>query len=211
MLIINGLNFSSLLDTNLKAHEEMMSQLPALFAVLEKAACVIASALKQQKKVLFMGNGGSASDAQHLAAELVGRFYAERRALAGIALNTDTSLLTSVGNDYGFDSIFFRQIEALCQPGDVVVGLSTSGNSPNVLKAMALAKEIGAFTIGFTGKSGGKLASIVDLLLNVPSEIVPRIQEAHIFLGHNLCELIEKMILDEADVSKMFSQTTDKA
>lgn len=211
MLIINELKFSSLLNANLKAHEDTMIQLTAFFPVLEKAAYLVALALQQNKKVLFMGNGGSASDAQHLAAELVGRFYAERKALAGIALNTDTSLLTSIGNDYGFDTIFSRQIEALCHPGDVVVGLSTSGNSPNVLSAMILAKEMGAYTIGFTGKTGGKLASTVDLLLNVPSETVPRIQEAHIFLGHNLCELIEKMMLESRDMPAVVAQSAETA
>ncbi|MGE5582064.1 MAG: SIS domain-containing protein [Bacillota bacterium] len=149
-------------------------------------------ALESGNTIFFMGNGGSAADSQHLAAELVGRFQKERKAMAAVALTTDTSIITSVGNDYGFESIFYRQVEALVKKGDVVVGISTSGNSPNVLKAIAKAKEEGAYTIGMTGENGGTLNSICDLCIKVPSKVTARIQEAHILIGHIICELIEE-------------------
>lgn len=142
-------------------------------------------------KILWMGNGGSAADSQHLAAEFVGRYVKERRGLPSIALTTDTSILTSVGNDYGYDYVFARQIEALCTDKDLVVGISTSGNSSNVLRAMEAAKAIGATTVGWTGEGGGKLASICDMMLAIPSKVTARIQEAHILIGHILCELID--------------------
>ncbi len=148
--------------------------------------------LKQGRTVFFMGNGGSAADSQHLAAEFVGRFVKERKGLPAIALTTDTSILTAVGNDYGFDTIFSRQVEALVRAGDVVVGLSTSGNSPNVVKALELAKELGATTIGLTGRGGGKMAAICDLCIRVPADVTARIQEAHIFIGHMVCELVDE-------------------
>jgi len=147
--------------------------------------------LQASGKILFCGNGGSAADAQHFAAELVGRFYVERRALAAIALTTDTSVLTCLGNDYSYDIIFSRQLEALCQPGDVVVLLTTSGDSPNILRAARTAQACGAYTVGFTGKAGGQLKTRVDDCLIVPSDNTPRIQEMHLFLGHTLCQAIE--------------------
>jgi D-sedoheptulose 7-phosphate isomerase len=147
-------------------------------------------------KVMWMGNGGSAADSQHLAAELVGRFSRERRALPSVALTTDTSILTAVGNDYGYDKIFVRQIDALCNPGDVVVGISTSGNSPNVIEALTLARERGAHTIGFTGADGGRMRDLVDHCLRVPSTETARIQEAHILIGHLLCDWVEAGFVD---------------
>lgn len=150
------------------------------------------ASLRQGGKILFVGNGGSAADAQHLAAEFVGRFEKERRGLAAIALTTDTSILTAVGNDYGFDQVFSRQVEALARPGDVVVGISTSGNSPNVVQALMVAKDLGAITIGMTGESGGKMASICDLCIQVPSKITARIQEAHILIGHIVCAAVDE-------------------
>ena len=152
-------------------------------------------------KILLLGNGGSAADCQHIAAEIVGRYKRERRGLPAIALTTDTSILTAVGNDYGFEHVFSRQVEALCTPKDVVIGLSTSGNSPNVLAAIHTARQIGAFTIGLTGGGGGKLAQCCDLSLVVASNDTPRIQEAHILVGHMLCDLIDAETLDSTPCS----------
>lgn len=181
----------------LQEHQMMMIKLESLVPAIENIAKRIAVTLQKGGKVFLMGNGGSAADAQHIAAELVGRFKAERRGLAAIALTTDTSILTSVGNDYGYNCIFSRQLEALCQPNDVVIGISTSGNSSNVLKGLEVAKEIGAYTIGWTGESGGKLAQVCDDCFCVPSANVARIQEAHIFIGHSICECVENIIISE--------------
>jgi len=142
--------------------------------------------------IFWCGNGGSAADAQHIAAELIGRFERERRAIASVALTTDTSILTSVGNDYGFDSIFQRQVEALVRPGDVLVGLSTSGNSPNVLRAIEQANGQGAVTVGLLGRDGGQLKDLCRLSIVVPANNTARIQEMHGLIGHILCDLIEK-------------------
>jgi D-sedoheptulose 7-phosphate isomerase len=144
------------------------------------------------RKVLIFGNGGSAADSQHIAGELVSKFRRERQALAAIALTTDTSILTSIGNDYGFDYLFARQIEALGQEGDVAWGISTSGNSPNVLRAVKTAREQGLITLGFTGQDGGELKNLVDICFCVPSSSTPRIQEVHITVAHALCELVEQ-------------------
>lgn len=152
----------------------------------------LAEALRQGKKLLVMGNGGSAADAQHFVAEIVGRFSLERPALPAIALTTDTSILTAVGNDYGFDAVFLRQIQALAAGGDVVVGISTSGNSPNVLAALREARARGAFTVALLGRDGGSIAPAVDLPLVIPSRETPRIQEYHITLIHIVCDLVEK-------------------
>ncbi len=158
------------------------------------AVRLIIDAYKQHKKVLICGNGGSAADAQHMAGELVGRFKMERQALGAIALTTDSSILTAIGNDYGFDDIFSRQIEALVESGDVVIGISTTGNSPNVIKGLILAKEKGAVTIGLTGKDGGKLKDLVDVCIIVPSSNTPRIQEGHITIIHIICLLVEQSL-----------------
>ena len=175
----------------LAAHQAVMSQLEPLLPQIFAVAQCWRDCIKRGGKILLMGNGGSAADCQHIAAEIVGRYKRERRGLPSIALTTDTSILTSVGNDYGFEFIFSRQVEALCTPLDVVVGLSTSGNSPNVVRAIATAKEIGATTVAMTGGSGGKLATLCDFNLIMPSSDTPRIQEAHIFIGHSLCDLLE--------------------
>lgn len=148
-------------------------------------------ALREGGKLLFAGNGGSAADAQHWAGELVSRFYYDRPGLAAIALTTDTSVLTAIGNDYGYDYTFARQIEALGRSGDVFVAISTSGNSPNILRAVEAARTRGLGVIGFTGETGGKLSALCDLCFRVPSDETPRIQEGHEFLGHLLCSLIE--------------------
>lgn len=160
-------------------------------------AGIMIDSLQNNNKILLMGNGGSAADAQHLAAELVGRFKAERKALPAIALTTDTSILTALGNDYGYDSVFTRQIAALGRAGDVVVGISTSGKSPNILKAIEYAKEIGCKTIGLTGKDGGELAKVVDIPLVIPSQETSRIQEAHITIGHIVCSLVEENFIEK--------------
>lgn len=161
---------------------------------IAQAAAWIVSSYGNGGKLVLFGNGGSAGDAQHIAAELVGRFERERRALPAIALTTNTSTLTAIGNDYGYNKIFSRQVEAWVQPADVVIGISTSGNSPNVLEGIAAAKLKGAKTIGLTGEKGGKLASQTDLCLKVPSSNTARIQESHIMIGHLLCLLLEQQI-----------------
>lgn len=158
------------------------------------AAGIIAESLRKGGKVILFGNGGSAADAQHIAAELMGRFRMERRALPAIALNTNSSLITAIGNDYDFTLTFSRQVEALVREGDVAVGISTSGRSSNVIYALKRASELGAKTIALTGGTGGTLASVADLAIVVPSDDTPRIQEAHITIGHVLCDLIERML-----------------
>ncbi len=156
-----------------------------------KAVNIIEKSLKSSGKILIFGNGGSAADAQHIAAEFVNRYLKERNALPAIALTTDTSILTSIGNDSSFENIFSRQIEALGKRGDVAWGLSTSGRSKNIVKALSIAKSIGLKTIGFTGSDGGEIKKLVDCNINVPSMSTPRIQELHITIGHIICELIE--------------------
>lgn len=156
-----------------------------------KAVNIIEKSLKSSGKILIFGNGGSAADAQHIAAEFVNRYLKERNALPAIALTTDTSILTSIGNDSSFENIFSRQIEALGKKGDVAWGLSTSGRSKNIVKALSIAKSIGLKTIGFTGSDGGEIKKLVDCNINVPSMSTPRIQELHITIGHIICELIE--------------------
>jgi D-sedoheptulose 7-phosphate isomerase len=161
-----------------------------------KAADMLVSCIASGNKILIFGNGGSAADAQHLAAEFVNRFQIERPPLAAIALTTDTSVLTSIGNDYHFDEIFSKQIQALGKLGDIAWAISTSGNSPNVLKAVKTARKTGIVTIGMTGRSG-KLAAIADLVFSVDSDITASIQETHITLGHILCHLIERKLYPE--------------
>ncbi|MEO8417914.1 MAG: D-sedoheptulose 7-phosphate isomerase [Methylophilaceae bacterium] len=179
------------LRSALAEHQAVMMQLDSLLPQISALAQRLRDCLKHGGKILLMGNGGSAADSQHIAAEIVGRYKRERRGLPAIALTTDTSILTSVGNDYGFEFIFSRQVEALCGPLDVVIGMSTSGNSANVVRAMETAKQIGATTVAMTGASGGKLADLCDFNLAIPSSNTPRIQEAHIFIGHVVCELVE--------------------
>jgi D-sedoheptulose 7-phosphate isomerase len=164
---------------------------------ISEAINLIRESINNGGKLLLMGNGGSAADAQHLAAEFVGRFKKERKALPAIALTTDTSALTCLGNDYGFESIFSRQIEALARKGDAVIGISTSGNSENVFRAVQKANEIGAISIGFLGNDGGRIKKIVHKAIVVPSNDTARIQESHITIGHIICEIIEQEISDE--------------
>lgn len=165
---------------------------PELVLRIEDFKSAIVKAYRNGAKVLFCGNGGSAADAQHIAAELSGRFYLDRKPLYAEALHCNSSFMTSVSNDYGYENVFSRAVEATAHKGDVLVGISTSGNSANVLKAFEKAREIGICTIALTGKDGGKMANYSDLLINVPSDVTPRIQEAHIMIGHIVCELVEK-------------------
>lgn len=173
------------------AHMTMFNALEPLFPLISEVGIAMQTCIKNGGKILLMGNGGSAADSQHIAAEIVGRFKKERKGMPAIALTTDTSILTSVGNDYGYDYIFARQIEALCTPKDLVIGITTSGNSANVVRAIEAAKEIGATTVGLTGGTGGKLLNLCDYNLIMPSSVTARIQEAHIFVGHSLCEILE--------------------
>lgn len=168
--------------------------LQALAPQIEQVSKLCVDALKKGHKIMFCGNGGSAADSQHLAAELVGRYKMNRPAMNAIALTVDTSILTAVGNDYGYDTIFERQIEGIGKKGDVLVGLSTSGNSKNVVLAFELAQKIGISTVAMTGKSGGKMKEIADITINVPSDTTNNIQEMHIAVGHLLCGVIEKEI-----------------
>ena len=163
-----------------------------------EAANRMVDAIRAGSKVLTFGNGGSAADAQHIAAEFVGRFIPDRPPIAAIALSTDTSILTACGNDYGYDSIFARQILALGKAGDVAIGISTSGNSANVLAALDAARSKGLFTIGFSGEDGGKMNNRTDILFRVPSKVTPRIQETHITLGHILCEIVDRTLFPDA-------------
>ncbi len=158
---------------------------------IETASEMLTDTLKKGNKVLLCGNGGSAADAQHIAAELTGRYKSERKGLPGIALTTDTSALTAIGNDYGYERVFDRQVEALANEGDLLIGISTSGNSANVLSALKTAKARGCTTIGFSGHTGGAMNEICDINLVVPSDDTPRIQEMHILFGHTLCQIVD--------------------
>ena len=165
-----------------------------LMLEIEKVVHAISHAFKSGNAVYFAGNGGSAADAQHLAAEFSGRFYKDRKALPSDALHCNTSYLTAVANDYSFDVIYARLLEGLAKPGDVLVGISTSGNSGNIIKAFEMAKSIDVVTVGFTGASGGLMKPLSDFLINIPSTTTPRIQESHILVGHIICELVEENI-----------------
>lgn len=186
-------------ESSLREHQSVFSDLLASgMDEIRKCAREITNALAQEKKILLCGNGGSAADAQHIAAELLGRFESERRALPAIALTTDTSALTAISNDYGFDNVFSRQVAGLARPGDVLVGISTSGNSPNVNSAVMTARGIGCRIVGLTGASGKRLASLCDAAVIVPSTRTARIQEAHIAIGHIWCELVDNWLDEEA-------------
>ena len=163
---------------------------------LEIAANLCINSLQNGGKILIFGNGGSAADAQHIAAELVGRYKVERKGLSAIALTTDTSALTSIGNDYGYNHVFDRQVEALANKGDVAIGISTGGSSDNVISALRLAKKMGCKTIGFSGRDGGEMNALCDVNLVVPAEDTPRIQEMHIVIGHTVCHLIDLAFKD---------------
>ncbi len=172
-------------------HLEVVRGVEGQQALLEQIALAMAAALHRGNQILWCGNGGSAGDSQHLAAEIVGRFRRERRGLPSVALTTDTSILTAIANDYGYEMVFARQVEALARPGDVLVGISTSGNSRNVIAALEAAKLRGLVTVAFTGEGGGRMGALADHLFAVSSRDTARIQEAHILAGHMLCDWLE--------------------
>lgn len=186
------------IDRLFDEHLKVVCETQKSTAILAQLAMILSDALRQGNKILVFGNGGSAADAQHLAAELVGRFQLERKGLPAIALTTDSSILTALANDYGFERVFARQVEALAQKGDVLLGITTSGNSPNVLEAFEQGRRMGAVLAAMTGKTGGRLAHQSDvLLLRAPSSNTPRIQEIHGLWIHILCELLEKRLFEE--------------
>jgi D-sedoheptulose 7-phosphate isomerase len=180
------------IERSLEVHGRLLH---ACLPAMAKGADALVSAYLARRKAIFFGNGGSAADAQHLAAEFVGRYLRERTPLPALALNANSSAVTAISNDYGYAEVFSRQLEALGAPGDVAVGISTSGNSPNVIQAIRAARRLGLFTIGMTGASGGALREVVDVLIAAPSEETPRIQECHILIGHSLCDAVEQAIL----------------
>ena len=180
-----------MIKSELEGHLATIQATFALEADIKKACEAAVATLKAGGKILLCGNGGSAADAQHIAAELTGRYKTERGALAGIALTTDTSALTAIGNDYGYEFVFSRQLEALGREGDLLIAISTSGNSGNVVKALELAQKIGIKTIGLSGRTGGAMNELCELNLVVPSNDTPRIQEMHIMIGHIICQAID--------------------
>ena len=182
----------SIIQSEFEKHIHTSSQTLSIISEdIEKAAILCIESLKNNNKILICGNGGSAADSQHIAAELVSRYKTERQGLAAIALTTDTSILTAIGNDYGYDKIFSRQIEALASPNDVVIGISTGGTSKNVINAFLEAKKNDCKLIGFSGRGGGEFNELCDVNIIIPSQDTPRIQEMHIFVGHTICHLID--------------------
>ena len=196
--LLNGGIAGQFRDTEQNLHA--MSEDTELHATLARAAAACIGALRDGRKILFAGNGGSAADAQHLAGELVSRFNYDRPGLAAFALTTDTSVLTAIGNDYGYERLFARQVQAVGAAGDVLVAISTSGRSPNILAAVREARAKGIVSIGMTGRGGGPLAALCDHCLRTPSDLTPRIQEGHIAMGHTLCWLIERAIFPQVSV-----------
>lgn len=182
---------TSLFLSNLTSHQTLMADLSVLDGVITRAGEALTERLAGGGKLMFCGNGGSAADSQHLAAELTGRFMKDRRPLAGLALSTDSSALTCIGNDYSFDDVFVRQLQALGRSGDALLAISTSGQSANVIRAVRAARELGIYTVGLLGRDGGALRPICDTAIVVPSQVTARIQEAHLLIGHTLCGLIE--------------------
>lgn len=185
-------NMEKIIKNSFDKHKEALKLLEEHIDRIEEIASVFISSLKNKGKIIFIGNGGSAADAQHLSAELVGRFKKDRPALSSLALSVNTSVLTAIGNDYNFNEIFTRQIEALANPCDIVVGISTSGKSKNIINAIKKSKTLGIKTVGFLGKDGGALKDIVDIPLIIPSNDTARIQEMHILAGHIICEIVEE-------------------
>jgi D-sedoheptulose 7-phosphate isomerase len=181
----------TIIENEFVEHLKVAQNMSSLTDKVELAAQLCIDGLKNGSKILIFGNGGSAADAQHIAAELVGRYKVERKGLPAIALTTDTSALTSIGNDYGYNHVFDRQVEALANKGDAVIGISTGGSSSNVISALKLAKDLGCKTIGFSGRDGGEMNTLCDVNLVVPAQDTPRIQEMHIVIGHTLCHLID--------------------
>ncbi|WP_315054490.1 D-sedoheptulose 7-phosphate isomerase [Chryseobacterium indoltheticum] len=189
------MNNLSIIDKAFNEHREVSSLTSLLSKEISFMGEEVYNAISLGKKLLIFGNGGSAADSQHIAAEFSGRFIKERRGLPAIALTTDTSVLTAIGNDYGFDEIFRRQVEAIANKGDVLLGISTSGNSQNVIKALEYGKLIGCKTFGLSGNSGGEMNNCCDLNILVPSNVTARIQEMHILIGHIICEIVDEKII----------------
>lgn len=185
------MNSQHIILKSINDHQAAVAALVRMAPEIEVLAIRLKQCLADGGKIVLMGNGGSAADCQHIAAELVGRFKRERRGMPALALTTDTSILTSIGNDYGFEHIFARQVEAVCGPNDVLIGISTSGNSGNVVRAIETGKQLGIYCVGLLGGNGGKLAAVCDMSLVAPVAETARIQELHILIGHILCELLE--------------------
>jgi D-sedoheptulose 7-phosphate isomerase len=182
----------TMIKNELQAHRETIDKtIEVMIPSIEEASTLVSQTLLNGHKVLLCGNGGSAADAQHIAAELSGRYKTERKGLPGIALTTDTSALTAIANDYGYERIFDRQVEALANEGDLLIGISTSGNSANVISALNLAKEMGCITLGMSGRDGGAMNEVCTLNLVIPSSDTPRIQEMHILIGHIICQAVD--------------------
>jgi D-sedoheptulose 7-phosphate isomerase len=188
--------FKEIISSSISVKEQILSD-SVMLTDLEKAVNMIVNAFKVGSRIWFCGNGGSAADAQHLAAEFSGRFYTDRKALPAEALHCNSSYLTAVANDYSYEVVYARLVQGVCREGDVLIGLSTSGNSGNIVKAFEAAREKGIFTVGFTGSSGGKLKPLSDILFNVPSSDTPRIQESHIMLGHIICQFVEEVYFSD--------------
>lgn len=184
-----------MIKNELQLHLEIIKKtIETMIPSIEEASKLMVKTIQNGNKVILCGNGGSASDAQHISAELVGRYKSTRRGLPAIAITTDTSALTAIGNDFGYDRIFDRQVEALANKGDLIIGISTSGNSKNVISALKLAKELECNTLGLSGNSGGEMNKVCDINLIVPSNNTPRIQEMHILIGHILCQAVDNSI-----------------
>ena len=184
-------NMIETIKNELNLHNEITAEMEKLSDSIESIAKLAIDSIKSNGKIILFGNGGSAADAQHIAAELVGRYKSNRKGLAAIALTTDTSALTAISNDFGYENVFKRQLEALLNKDDLVIGISTSGNSANIINALEYAKNLNAKVIGFSGAQGGKMNGICNINLVIPSNDTPRIQEMHIFVGHTLCHLID--------------------
>ena len=196
--MLKMISLITMIEKELQSHQKMIEKtIEVMIPEIEEAAKIVVETLKNGNKILLCGNGGSASDSQHIAAELVGRYKTERRGLPAISLNTDTSAMTAISNDYGYDRVFDRQVEALAREGDLLIAISTSGNSINIISAVAIAKLLGCRTIGLSGKEGGDMNRICHLNLVVPSDDTPRIQEMHILIGHILCQAVDNAFLNE--------------
>lgn len=188
------------IESSIEVHSRLLQAcLPAMIS----AADALIAAFRGGRKALFFGNGGSAADAQHLAAEFLGRYLRERHPLPAIALHANTSTVTSIANDYGYEHVFSRQLQALAVAGDVAVAISTSGNSPSVIEAVKIARKMGVYTIGLTGASGGRLREIVDIWIAAPSDETPRVQECHILVGHALCDAVEQAVAEAPAVRRV--------
>lgn len=181
-----------IIKNELSSHKQVITDVIAyLQSDIQKACEIALSTINEGNKIILMGNGGSAADAQHIAAEFTGRYKIERRGLPAIALTTDTSALTAIGNDYGYEYVFERQVEAIANKGDLLIGISSTGNSENIVKAFKKGKEIGCYSIGLSGKGGGKFNGNCDLNVIVPSQDTPRVQEMHILIGHTICQIVD--------------------